>query len=496
QKSIVPTQEKISDIEARIMLTELFMASGQQEHLARARSILEPLSESLPDDNRVLIMLIRLELISGHRNEALFFMDELYVQENDPDILMELADMYASLGHYERCRDLYLDVIGRLDGSKKQEAMSFFADRTMLWGDFYLGENILRSEIQESPQDPERYQRLSRNLMARQRYELAGKNLDKALSIEGKNFSATHEEIQADKLNLALLERDFGKAAQMSSQFMDDFGPGENRLLTLARSYYLNGHIQKARELYQHSIEYESLEYEGLVNLGRLAEEDDETDLALEYYSRAARENPARPDAVLSAMMLRQESLDAYVNELVSQEKDPANLEELAWLLADNKEYDLAVNCLETALFIDNDFFPARMSLSELYGIMGEYEKSLDILAELESRFPQTFKISLTRARTLAWSRQYDQALDAYEEIFAVNDENHIAMIEAGRTAYWGKMADRGDDFYSKLFEPAVDEMLWNQLAASLENMTGFPQDIMDDLQAKIHSGSIYTGYE
>lgn len=496
QKSIVPAQDRISDIESRIMLTELLMSMGRQEDLARIRAVLESLRKSLPDDNRVLILLIRLELTSDNREKALSFMDELYLQENDPDTLLELADMYASLGHYEKCRDIFITVLQRLSGKRKQEAVSIFADRTMLWGDFYRGEDILRREIQNNPHDPETYLRLARNLMAQQRYEQAGKNIDKALSIEGATFSRMHEEIWSDKLNLALLERDFAKAAKMSSQFIDVFGLSEDMLLTLARSYYLNGQTQKFRELSRLCIEHESLEYDGLINLGRLAEKDDETDLALEYYSEAARKDPARPDAVLRAMMLREESVDTYVNELISQEINPADLEQLAWFLTDNKEYDLAVNCLETAVDIDNDFFPARMSLSEIYGIMGEYEKSLDILAELEDKFPQTFKVSLTKARVLAWSRQYDLALDAYEDLFEANDKNHVVMIEAGRTAYWGKMADRGDEFYSKLFDPAVDEMLWGQLSEKFDNVSVLPPSLLDDLQLNIDSGSIYSGYE
>lgn len=494
--SIVPPQDRISDIEARIMLTELLMASGQQEHLARVRTILDPLSKFLPDDNRVLIMLIRLELAADNRKKALSFMDELYFQENDPDTLLELADMYASLGHYERCRDLYLDVLERLDGLKKQEAMSFFADRTMLWGDFYLGEDILRREIRNNPQDPETYLRLSRNLMAQQRYELAEKKINTALLLEGNSLSRVHKEIFLNRINIALLEKKFLKAADLSNEFLNFFDPDNASLRPLARSFYSSGQVERARALYLSIHEQKKLNHDNLMYLAWMAEDQGDTDFALHYYSQAFEEDSDKSDAFISRIFLEDESVDFDINKFILQEENPQSLEQMADALIFRGKDNLAVQCLERAISIDPDYFPASMSLAEIYGYIGLYEQSLEMLNRLEQTFPKTFKISLIKARVLAWSRQYDLALEVYEELFEANDKNHNVMIEAGRTAYWGKMADRGDAFYSKLFDPAVDEMLWNQLSASLEKMNGFPRDIMDDLQSRIDSGSIYSGYE
>ncbi len=483
--SVVPREARISHEEAREMLLELLLQSGKEEHLARAEEILDRIEFTLPDDSLMALYRIRLEAALDNRSKAESLAEEFVrTQKFDPGRFIQVADVLAFLGRYAMCREIYTMTLERLEGEEKKETRLIYAERMLLWGDYYSGEEIIREELAKNEQDLELNLRLARNLVAQQRFEEARKHLQRIVHQGPGKSPAIYFEAWTEAVNVGLLQKDYAAAATVADHFLDWYGGKKDILLPGARAYLQEGRLDDAQELFVKAAGHEDLKQQALLGLARVEMKRDKPEKVMDYLERAAGFDTYTPEAGILLVKAGGRSLQDYVREVLQDETYAAVLTHLAQALAGQGEFELAAASYRAALEHDPQSFEAGAGLAEVYGSKGRYADSLEILQEMLGDFPESYKLQLTRARVLAWSRQYEQSLEAYDHLYAQNPDNHVVTREAARTVYWGKKADTGEKYYQIVSTPAVDEMLLARLqdldAFQEEEMPGRPAESLE----------------
>lgn len=495
--SIVPEREAIADLQAMTMLAEILIRQGGADNLSRAEEILKIVRGAEPGNARAHLAQIHLDAVQGNRFRVTQLTDEFVrTREFDAEVFMEIADISASLGHFARCRDIYLLVLSRLEGSQKQSVRLKFAERTFLWGDFYTSEIIVREALALDAGNRDLMLALARNLIAQQRFVQAGKYLGDAVRSSARE-SETGVEARILKILTGLLEKDHAAAASDTDAFISLYGVRDRILIPGARAYYEAGRDEDSEALFQAALQQDEMKNDALIGLALIRIRQGDDDGASGYLAAVDEDSRSYPLTMVLSYRHNEPALSRYIEEFVLQQSNPAKLLDLAEALAGRGHHDRAVMCYEAALDLDHEFFPAFMGLAEMLGASGEYGRSLEVLQSMMDIFPESYKIRLSRARVLAWSRQYQDALAAYEEIYLDNPANAVILTESARTAYWGKMADTGHDLYGKIFDPTVDAVLLERLLDLSGSAAGnVPVEPLQKLKAQVDQDSVFEGYE
>ncbi|MGM0610749.1 MAG: SPOR domain-containing protein [Thermodesulfobacteriota bacterium] len=492
--SVVPESEHISDTRARVMLARLFLRQGGQDNWKKAGLLLKQLQRTRANDPEVDILRIRLEAARGKRTKVAELTDNfLRKQAFDPAVLMEIADISASLGHFARCRDIYQLVLSKLQGAEKETAELTYAERALSWGNFYAGERIIRKALRSGAHEPELILRLAENLLAQQRFTRARKYIQMIVRDLPQDSNMV---IQAGilRINTGIEEKDFARAAKDTDEYISIYGNTEDILIPGGRAYYLAGRIKDSEELYHRALTKDKLKADALIGLARIRFNQGEKDEAKRYLAAVGQDSSKYPLARVLYYKDNESDLAEFVAGFTRRENDPGRLLQLAQALADEGYFEAAIRCCQAGLELDDAYFPARMGLAEFLAASGEYARSLDVLQSMQSIFPDSYKIALTRARVLGWSRQYRDSLAAYKEI---QPANTVALREAARTAYWGKMAEKGDELYARIYTLKVDSMLLDRVSAFNNSRKGqIPARIVRKLKERLANGSVFQGYE
>ena len=205
---------------------------------------------------------------------------------------------------------------------------------------------------------------------------------------------------------------------------------------------------------------------EGLVLASAMWRRAGQTGPSQELAARALDLDPANPEARFLATGQDQALSPEFVSRVLG---DPGQTPQtlLTWskVYADRGFLDPAMDCLKTALDLDQEFYPARMRLAELLATAHRYSESLEILDALAQDLPGTSKILITRARVLSWARQYERSVAAYQELMNENQEDPVIRIEQARVLAWAKEMDRALEVYGSLYANPVDDRLKEALA-------------------------------
>lgn len=495
--SIVPQSEQISDSRAAVMLTELLLRQGGTDNLQKAALLVEKLNKSGTDTARANLLEIRVDAALGKRHRAAELIEEFIRDRGfNAEEWVELADISASLGHFARCRDIYLTVLERVEGSEKQRLKLVYAERALLWGDFYASEVIIREALGFDPGNLELKLSLAASLIAQQRFVQADKFIDQVLR-EGSEESGVSKKAWIMKVNLGLQEKDYAVAARAADVFMSTYETPEQILIPGSRAYYETGRIDDSRRLYQQALQNEVFEAEALTGLGLVKIFQKDREAAARYFKAVAPDSDQYPLAMVLLLRDDNTALSEFVRGFIQEEDDPERLIDLAQALSGQGFFEMAIRVYEAAIIIDDRYFPALMGLAEILAASGQYARSLEILKPMKAVFPDSYKIALTRARALAWARDYQASIAAYNEIYLENPANYVVLLESGRTAYWGKMVDEGDKLYQKVYLPSVDQRLLQGLLDVNFALSGrIPAGRLEGLSAQVEQGTVFEGYE
>ncbi len=452
----------------------------------RAQSLVPP--EAHISDDQTRIALARSLAVLGRIQEAVkIIRGQLDRTPDNWRLLMELAELELRQGHAKQAREQYLQAQELTD--RPAQVRYALAGAMMVWGDFHGAEKIYRSRLAGHPDETETILKLAGVLAAAQRYpEAEGLYLellldDRAetearLGLAGIRF--LEKDYRAALAHLIELDRPPEKAAEVES--------------LKARVLAALGRYQEAEQIWTDPGRSGTGLVEGLVRAASMRQRAGRGDLSRELAARALELDPANPEADLLAAGTDRAPSPGFISRVLD-DPDRTSQGLLAWAqtFAEWGHFDPAVGCLEKALDLDPDFFPARMRLAELLAAAHRYRESLDALDALARDFPGASKILVTRARVLAWARQYSRAVAAYQELMDSLPRDPVIRVEQARVLAWAKEMDRALEAYGRLCTPPVDQLLVDALAQSGQNSGPLPYGPEKDPQ---EGGGVYGDYE
>jgi tetratricopeptide (TPR) repeat protein len=495
--SLVPPGQEISDLEAKLMLSRLLLRNRNQEGLQQAKKILAGLQASYAQDSRVHLLRVRLKIAQGERFQAISLADRLLEKFPEKDFLLQLADIYVALGRYNKCRDIYQGLLDRAQAREQKSLRLRFAERCLLWGDFSRAEKIISKYLQAKPKDPRLNLMLAQNLIAQQRFLEARRCLRQITRQAPGAQDGYYYLAWAELIDLGLREKDFMRAEAAAEAFLKRHQPQKEMLLAGARAYFRNQHWQKAQRLYELAAEQENLRTEAYIGLGRIQAKQGDKQRAAGYLAQALELEQEDYTARVLGLKWGGASLQQEVEKILAARQDPAALSALAQALTQEGYPKQAKIAYQAAWELDQDYFPASMGLAEVSAARGQYSRSLNILDSMLQKYPGSQKLRQTKARVLAWSRQYRQALESYARLYRQVPDNYVLGLEAARSAYWGKIPDKGQEFYRSLLDPAVDELLLQELQALDQDMESSAlYRARQKLEQKLEQDSVHSGYQ
>jgi len=456
-----------------------------------ALTVLEKLHGILPKDREIALELARVHFRAKAWSRAQAILTDLARHfPADVDILLELADMASVRGHAGRCRDLYLKV---LTLKEKDRTLALrYADRMVLWGDFYGAERLYRAERRIAPTDRDTALKLAALLEAMQRYEEAEGLYDELL--------IRFPEWEKPLLQLArlkLLEKDDARALLFAERYLAQKPDDAQGLAARADALAGAGRFKEALAVYDMLRKEHDHGITANVRIGKIFLRQQNEQAAMQRFEESLALAPGHIEARFYRAGLQKAAGDAFVQELLDSTRAVHELDQWAQRYAEAGLNAIAIRLYRAALERDADYFPARLALAEILAVDHQYDASLAIYGDLAAAFPGSSKILIGQARVLSWARQFDQAVDLYEHIHELNPADPVPLREMARTAAWGKRYAKSDSAYRRLAADPVDSRLMKAWSALPDRSV---DPIFDEtfraLENQTSQGSVYTGYE
>ncbi|MBW1780741.1 MAG: tetratricopeptide repeat protein, partial [Deltaproteobacteria bacterium] len=441
--------------------------------------------------------LLRLEMAgvlirTGHPEEALSLVKSIQgTQLNDPQTLMALADLEASLGHAARCRDLYMNAISRSD--RPETVKLKLADRMNMWGDFHKAEGIYRDHLDADPQDRASTLQLAAVLRSSERYSEAEGIYKQILS-----KTPDSKEVLMGLARLNWLRKHYTEAGKRVDQFLQLHPHDPDGLMLKADILVMQKQYEKAMDIYAELSKMTCCRLKGLIGMGKTYLEQGKEEEARSCFAEALKADPRDVEASYYAAGPEKATSEEFVSTLLKDTSiSPMTLEKWARLYAADGYNRIAISCYEAALERDPDHFPAQIGLAEMLAIDQKYDRAATAFKDLAEIYPGNRKILIGWARTHGWGKKYDESIELYDRVREISPADSVAQIEKARTAVWGKKMDLALKAYEGLLSPPVDR----QLAQSLKPVvqaSGDPElsQAYDHLQKRVEEGSVYQGFE
>ena len=321
-ETFIPEEKWITDFEARLALARILAYNDQtlDESLKEYRIILK----QKPDNRLVCLEMARVLIRKGDAEEALSILGNIQaIRPNEPETLVALADLEASLGHAARSRDLYMDAIRVSD---QPEIMKLkFADLMNMWGDFHKAEAIYREHLKTYPDKREVVLQLAAVLRSSERYG-ESEGIYNILLAE----SPDSKEILMGLAKLKFLEKNFDAAGKFVDRFLK-FDPDDPEgLLLKANILFLQKRYEEALGIYSRLSEMKCCHVKGLIGMGKVCLEQEENDIAQAYFDKAWEIDPQNIEVQFYTAGTEKATSEDFVNALLEDKTmSPMNLEKL-----------------------------------------------------------------------------------------------------------------------------------------------------------------------
>jgi cellulose synthase operon protein C len=500
--SIVPAWSRIAEPEARLELARLL--SLREGRLTEAREQYSLLLAQDPENPAALLGLARVLTRLEEHAPAVEVLRRLSSHRlHTPGQRLELAGLLADLGQAGPARETLQTLLTTYPENTELALQG--ASLMQTWGDFQRAETRIRELLAghdlNAPTRRAARLELSNILRAKQQYEQAEGVLRHLLLADPED-----EDAMLALIELRIAEKDFADALRMVRQLSgspDDadlarleasilfqaahleealavqeklvrrhHGKPESRArdeLALARTLLRLGREERAIDLLRSVLDQAPKTIEAQF-LWMVLQPDLEAPLPWppasgpeeagnEGQSRLRRpvqapppdQSRSRGSNILSDGRQSAAMYPRFVSWLKEAGLSPRQLEAWGRLYARAGAYGQAVHCLEAALEVDAQYYPARLALAEVSASRRDYDRALNLLHELLLELPQASKLELTRARVLSWAEQYRHSLDAYEALHAFQPNDPVPLREAARVAMWSKQPDKAAALYQNL---------------------------------------------
>lgn len=489
-ETFIPEEEWITDFEARLALARILAYDDHtlDESLKEYRIILK----QKPDNRLVHLEMARVLIRKGDAKEALSILGSIQeMRPNDPETLVALADLEASLGHAARSRDLYMDAVRVSDQPEITKLR--FANRMNMWGDFHKAEAIYREYLKTHPDKREVPLQLAAVLRSSERYG-ESEGIYKLLLAE----SPDSKEILMGLAKLKFLEKNFDAAGKFVDRFLRLDPDAPEGLLLKADILFLQKRYEEAQSIYSILLKMKCCHVKGLIGMGKVCLEQGENDLAQIYFDKAFKIAPKNVGARFYAAGTEKATSEDFVNLLLEDKTlSPMILDKWAKLYGTHGFNRIAIKCYEASLEMDPEYFPSQIGIAEILAIDQQYDPAIKHFEALAQKFPDNRKILIGWARAIGWGGRYNESIELYGKIHKIAPSDPVPQMEKARTAVWAKEMDVASEAYEGLLTPPVDRELAHLLrpiAEASENPDLI--DAVHKLAGKAEKGSVFQGVE
>ncbi|MDP1835556.1 MAG: hypothetical protein Q8K75_06450 [Chlamydiales bacterium] len=460
-ESLVPQHDAISDFEARRTIIEVqaYNPDFSDQNLERLLKLLD----QQPQDSKSRLLLVRVYVQRKDYRKAAEQIRELHaLQSDNPELLAELAQLEADLGHYQKAQCLFERAISL---SEDPHLLLKYAGLMQLWGDYDRAQRIYRNYLYDHPYE----QRVDLYLAT----AIAGE--ERFLEAEQIYLNIIWNGRPTDNTLLGMARAKFEQRDYCSAiGFLSDIrNPTAETTLLTASTLEKIDRYQEAIDILQQFASQKKTESTVaatlLVKAHRIALHANEFDLAAHLLKEAARESPHLISVQYHQAIVCQSTNDLLEN-IYRQYKSAPELVEWAYLFSEDNCIDIAIQLFRAALQVDPCHDAAKIALAGALSSQMRYGEAADIYLQLQCNFTYSSRFPLQYARVLSWAKCYQQALYAYEEYLQRFPNNTIARIERARVALWWQRGDLAMCYYNELLADDVAPAI--QQSVTLEMCT------------------------
>ncbi|RPI64736.1 MAG: tetratricopeptide repeat protein [Planctomycetaceae bacterium] len=488
--SLVPDEEGVSDFDSRLVLAQTLAQDKNRRNDAVAH--FRELLKANPNHQCARIGLAGLLARMGrHKEAAELIQSVLDGKLHDVQLLADMADIEAALGHAKLSRLLYQRAMAEAKGKEINSIALRYASTMQAWGDFYTAETIFRNALAGDENNVAIRLKLANLLAGMQRY-------DEAEGMYRKLLPVCRTDALIGLAEVKFLKKSFDQSAKLASEVPADSPSGLAALSLQAGALLEAKEYDQALNLFEELSQNKSQMLEGLLGLGATLRAMGRVEAANAAYNKALDIEPDNPIALLAIHGLPTSAAGKLVDKLPGKPTSAAALTRWAEALAAKGLRPAATECYRAALRSDPSYFPAVIGLAGVLAGQDMFDESIGLYNDLAEEYPSSSKIRLELARVLAWSKRYQQAIGEYDELHRINPDDPVPVMEKARTAMWAKDFKLARATYRQLQEPPVDRLL-------LERLRNLPQQRMtpalkqeeDRLEATLNNqDSPCDGYE
>jgi tetratricopeptide (TPR) repeat protein len=437
-----------------ILLIGLLLSGTSPCWAETAPSTIVPETSRISDDQaRVALVQALLKTPSG-RQEALVQLKKLQSNSQSmSQLIRDLAWSYAAIGHYQT-----VYALAKEWPADSVENPKLSIEHAFLWGDFYSAEAYWSERLKHNPNDVNSALRLASALIEAERTSEA-EELYRALWQR-----PPHPPSAALGLTRAyLLQKQFSKAETFARELQGLPNIPRETTRLLGEALLAQDKLPDAEAVFGSLTESTEATAEDWTRLGVVHQKLDEQEEAKACFRKALEHDPKQVEA---AYRLAGKAVDSddFMKELFSRELDASQLVQWAnWYTADNL-YARALTCYRQANKIDADCFPAAEGRAFVLAISGNHDEAEKEFRALIALFPESARLHIRLARTLAWSRQYDKALDLYDTLIKGHKHDLLLQREAARVALWAKRYDDAMDRYDRILNNTPTDSAYQSL--------------------------------
>ena len=431
---------------ARKLLGRTYMMLGQHDE---AQATLQPGLRGSADDAELLALVGLSRLQGGMTASGIEGLEKAVKAAPDSAAIRgELAKAYLSSGDTDRAIQELNTLLAEGGDQEKTETLLVLAH--LRKGDTGLAIDGVLKMLARKPEDPA------------------------ALALVGNVFAASNDRAEA--------RRYFNKALQVKP----GFGPA---IVSLARLEELEGHPEKAAELYRGIVDAGEESVGPLLALARLAETRGNTEEMLDWLEKARQQAPRdiKPRMLLAEYYLREkqpDKADLLVKEAAGiAPREPTLLALQGRVLMAERQFNKALSTFNELVTRAPDSVLARALLAENYLELGQIKDARRQLGIALEKQPYYVPALVLMARAEQQSGNYEQALEYANQIQKVQPDLYMGY-ELGGDAWMARENDvEARAAYAQAWERQPSATLAIKLSAAARR-SGKPEEATQPLLA------------
>lgn len=412
------------NVEARKLLAQAKLSMGNPDEAFRA---LQPLLESGAADPRLLAMAGSAGLRSGKREQGLEYLTRgAQAGLDDRGVQLQTALSFIEAGTTERALEVLNAMPESMHGNERNNLLMLAMLRS---GDTDSAGELARSIVASQPDDPAAHKLLGSYQLAVKDRAAARVAFDRALELDPDDTAAAMHLARIDTL-----DGNVARAARRYEQLIDNDPEDIAAYLGLAEIAEKGGDQERAVALLETALKENPRVLQPALLLARYYLNSGKNALALARAEQAVEISPGSVAALnmLGAVQLgtnrHSEALGTFERALQNQPADTLSTFNLAQAQLKLGMADSGRKSLERVLEIQPDHRAARVALTRIESLSGNYAAALQIVEGLQADDSENADLLVLEGDIHVMRKHYNDAIAAYDTAGTLKPSESIAL--------------------------------------------------------------------